>query len=150
MLCENCQERNATSYCQIKLGDKVVQKYLCQQCRSVLVPNDELSVNPKFQIKNQYCHNCGTTLKDFVASSYVGCEYCYIEFYPIIKQALHGVQKEIKNTGKMPKRFKINQQIKETEKLLEQAISNSDLAQVNRLSSMLRDLKNGNKGGNYD
>lgn len=144
MLCENCQERNATSFCQIKVGDKVVQKYLCQHCRATLVPNDELSVNPQFQIKNQYCHNCGTTLKDFVASSYVGCEYCYIEFYPIIKQALHGVQKEIKNVGKMPQRFVTMQEIEETENLLEQAIANSDLLQVNRLSSKLRQLKGDN------
>ncbi len=144
MLCENCQERNATSFCQIKVGDKVVQKYLCQQCRATLVPNDELSVNPQFQIKNQYCHNCGTTLKDFVASSYVGCEYCYIEFYPIIKQALHGVQKEIKNVGKMPQRFVTMQEIEETENLLEQAIANSDLLQVNRLSSKLKQLKGDN------
>ncbi len=141
MLCENCQERNATSYCQINVGGKVVQKYLCQQCRAALVPSDELSVNPEFQIKNQYCHNCGTTLKDFVASGYVGCEYCYIEFYPIIKQALHGVQKEIKNMGKVPKRFELKTQIEDTEKLLEQAISNSDLMQVNRLSAKLRQLK---------
>ncbi len=141
MLCENCQERNATSYCQIKVGDTVVQKYLCQQCRSLLVRKDELSVNPEFQVKNQYCHNCGTTLKDFIASSYVGCEYCYIEFYPIIKQALHGVQKDLKNMAKVPKRFEIKQEIEETEKLLEQAISNSDLLQVNRLSSKLRQLK---------
>ena len=141
MLCENCQERNATSFCQIELDGKMVQKYLCQHCRSLLVRNDELSVNPRFEIKNQYCHNCGTTLKDFIASGYVGCEYCYIEFYPIIKQALHGIQKDMTNTGKVPQRFELKQQIENTEKLLEQAIENSDLMQVNRLSFKLKQLK---------
>ena len=144
MICENCKERNATSYCQIKIDGKVVQKYLCQQCRSLLVRSDELSVNPEFKIKNQYCNNCGTTLKDFIASSYVGCECCYIEFYPIIKQALLGVQINETHQGKVPQRFVKKQEILEVEKLLEMALQNSDLTQVNRLSYRLKQLKGEN------
>lgn len=141
MLCENCKEKVATSFCQIKIGGKVVQKYLCQQCRSLLVRSDELSVNPEFKIKNQYCNNCGTTLKDFIASSCVGCECCYVEFYPIIKQALLGVQKYQNHTGKIPNRFIKQQQILDVENLLEMALANSDLTQVNRLSFKLKQLK---------
>lgn len=141
MICENCKEKNATSFCQIKIDGKLVQKYLCQQCRSLLVRDDELSVNPEFKIKNQYCHNCGTTLKDFIASSYVGCESCYIEFYPVIKQALSSVQKNQAHQGKVPDRFRKNQEIKNLEELLEQALSNSDLTQVNRLTHRIKQLK---------
>ena len=45
------------------------------------------------------------------------------------------------NTGKVPHRFELKQQIENTEKLLEQAIENSDLMQVNRLSFKLKQLK---------
>ena len=144
MICENCKERNATSYCQIKIDGKIVQKYLCAQCRSVLVNSDELSVKPQFKIKNQYCHNCGTTLKDFIASSYVGCEHCYEEFALIIKQALLGVQLNQTHQGKVPTRFTKKQEILELEKLLDKAMVNQDLLQVNRLSARLKNLKGGN------
>ena len=141
MICENCKERNATSYCQIKLPGKTIQKYLCQQCRALLVRDDELSVNPEFKIKNQYCNNCGTTLKDFIASGYVGCESCYVEFYPVVKQALGSFQKSQIHQGKVPERFKRQKEIKELENLLEKAMENSDLVQVNRLSFKLKQLK---------
>ena len=144
MICENCKERNATSYCQIKIDGKIVQKYLCAQCRSVLVSSDELSVNPQFKIKNQFCHNCGTTLKDFIASSYLGCENCYIEFAPVIKQALLGVQFSQTHKGKVPNRFAKKQEILELEELLNKAMENQDLLQVNRLSARLKNLKGGN------
>ena len=143
MICENCKERNATSYCQIRTQGKTIQKYLCQQCRSLLVHNDELSVNPEFKIKNQYCNNCGTTLQDFIVSGYVGCEDCYIEFYPVIKQALGSFQKVQIHKGKVPERFKKQKEIAELERLLEQAMNNSDLTQVNRLSFRLKQLKGG-------
>ena len=144
MICENCKERNATSYCQIKIDGKIVQKYLCAQCRSVLVSSDEISVNPQFKIKNQFCHNCGTTLKDFIASSYVGCQYCYQEFAPVIKQALLGVQYNQNHIGKIPSRFAKKQEILELEELLNKAMENQDLLQVNRLSARLKNLKGGN------
>ena len=144
MVCENCKERNATSYCQIRVEGKIVQKYLCQQCRALLVRDDELSVNPQFKIKNQFCHNCGTTLKDFIASSYVGCQNCYEEFEPIIMQALKSVQMEQTHQGKIPARFTKKQEIQDLEELLNKAMQNSDLMQVNRLSARLKQLKGGN------
>ena len=144
MICENCKERNATSFCQIKINGKIVQKYLFGQCRSVLVSDDEISVNPQFRIKNQFCHNCGTTLKDFIASGYVGCEHCYSEFEPVIKQALKGVQKNQTHQGKVPTRFAKKQEILQLEELLDKAMQNQDLMQVNRLSIRLKNLKGGN------
>ncbi|MBO5884868.1 MAG: hypothetical protein J6Q51_03630 [Clostridia bacterium] len=144
MVCENCKEKVATSYCQIKIDGKVVQKYLCQQCRAVLVRDNEISVNPEFKIKNQFCRNCGTTLKDFVASSCVGCENCYTEFAQILEQALKSVQIKQTHEGKIPSRFAKKQEIKNLEELLNRAMQNSDLLQVNRLSARLRQLKGGN------
>ena len=141
MICENCKERNATSYCQIKVGGKIIQKYLCQQCRALLVKSDEISVNPQFKIKNQFCRNCGTTLKDFIASGYVGCDKCYLEFESIIKEALLGAQLNQKHIGKVPIRFIKKQEIIDLENLLDKAMQNQDLLQINRLSSRLKTLK---------
>lgn len=146
MLCENCKQNVATSYCQIKIDNKVVQKYLCQSCRSALVKDNELSVNPEFKIKNQFCRNCGTTLKDFVASSYVGCECCYDEFSAIIEQALKSVQTGSMHQGKVPERFVKKQEILNLEQVLEKAMQNGDLTQINRLNAKLKQLKGGGNG----
>ena len=144
MICEHCKEKNATSFCQVKVDGKMVQKYLCQQCRSLLVKSDELSVNPEFKIKNQFCHNCGTTLKDFIASSYLGCENCYDEFSLIIEQALKSVQINQNHQGKIPLRFQKKQELQELEELLNKAMENQDIDQVNRLTVRLKKLKGGN------
>lgn len=144
MICEHCKEKNATSFCQVIVDGKMVQKYLCQQCRSLLVKSDELSVNPEFKIKNQFCHNCGTTLKDFIASSYLGCENCYDEFSLIIEQALKSVQINQNHQGKIPLRFQKKQELQELEELLNKAMENQDIDQVNRLTVRLKKLKGGN------
>ena len=144
MICEHCKEKNATSFCQVKVDGKMVQKYLCQQCRSLLVKSDELSVNPEFKIKNQFCHNCGTTLKDFIASSYLGCENCYDEFSLIIEQALKSVQINQNHQGKIPLRFQKKHELQELEELLNKAMENQDIDQVNRLTVRLKKLKGGN------
>ncbi len=144
MICENCKEKNATSFCQIKIDGKTVQKYLCQHCRSLLVRSDELSVNPEFKIKNQFCHNCGTTLKDFIASSYLGCENCYEEFSLVIEQALKSVQINQNHQGKIPVRFQKKEELQNLEELLNKAMENQDINQVNRLTARLKHLQGGN------
>lgn len=141
MLCENCGEKIATTFCHIKANGRVLQKNLCVQCKNALILSDEISVNPEFKIKNQFCHNCGTTLKDFVASSFFGCEYCYEEFEKVATQTIKSVQISEENVGKVPSKFVKKQEISELEHLLDMAMSNGDLMQVNRLSAKLKLLK---------
>ncbi len=141
MLCENCGERIATTYCYIKINGKVVQKNLCVQCKNALILSDEISVNPEFKIKNQFCHNCGTTLKDFVASGFFGCENCYKEFEKVALSAIKSTRISDENLGKIPPRFAKKQEIEELEHLLDMAMNNGDLMQVNRLGAKLKLLK---------
>lgn len=141
MICENCKDKIATSYQLVNKDGKESYMYLCQYCRSLLVGDDAISVKSKFDDKNRFCHNCGTTLKDFIASSYVGCETCYTEFSDVVSKAIKNTKQENTHCGKVPERFLKKQAIVDTEKLLEKAMLNSDLNQVNRLSYRLKQLK---------
>ena len=139
MICENCKQKNATSYCQVLIDGKHVQKYLCSNCRALLVKNDV--EGNEFKIKKQFCRNCGTTLKDFIASSMVGCQYCYEEFSLVIEQALKSVQKKQMHIGKIPFRYQKKKDIEQVEHLINMAMENNDLMQVSRLTKRLKQLK---------
>lgn len=141
MNCEICNEKMATTYCVLKVNGKNIQKNLCIECKNALCFDDEISVSESFKLKNQFCHNCGTTLKDFVISGYVGCEFCYEEFDRILSRSMLGIQKNAENLSKIPPIFAKKQEICELETLLDKAMSNGDLIQVNRLSAKLKLIK---------
>ena len=95
--------------------------------------------------KDVFCHNCGITLKDFMESSYVGCEQCYTEFGATMKKAIVSYQKSTENLGKVPPRFAQREKLAGPHQLLEQAMQNNDLNQVNRISREIRELMGGGK-----
>ena len=141
MICENCNQNVATSFCLVKVNGQQVQKYLCQNCRQNLQTNNNKTDN---QIQNKFCHNCGTTLKDFIASSCVGCEHCYTEFFDTIEQALKAVQIKQNHVGKVPARFEKKQQINNLEQELNIAMDSADFDKVKILTQKLQELKGGN------
>ena len=141
MNCEICNEKMATVCCALKINGKNIQKNLCIECKNALSFDNGISVDETFKIKNQFCHNCGTTLRDFVISGTLGCEKCYEEFDKIVSRSVISVQKTEENTSKVPPIFAKKQEISELEKLLDLAMKNGDLIQVNRLSAKLKMLK---------
>ena len=142
MICENCNKNVATSYCLTKINGQSVQKYLCQQCRESLKSGSYIKTEQK--TPNKFCHNCGTTLKDFIASSYVGCQQCYTEFSDVIEKALKSVQIKQNHVGKVPLRFLHQQQIKELEDKLNEAMDSANFDEVKILTKQLSELKGGN------
>lgn len=142
MVCENCKLKPATSFFQYEENGKKVEKYLCSECRKTFsVP--EIQKPQTAFVQKRTCSNCGTSLNDFLESSYLGCEKCYEDFLPIVMQALANVQAGFEHVGKFPDRFLKHQRILELEKLLDCAINNKDLEQVNRISKEIKDLKQG-------
>lgn len=92
---------------------------------------------------NRTCSNCGTSLRDFISSAFLGCENCYHEFEMLIDDTIIDTNNEIKNEGKVPFKFIKDEEIKNIENLLDLALTNQDLEQINRLSRKLKVIKEG-------
>ena len=91
MLCEKCNKNPATSFCTIEEDGKTKQSYLCNVCRKAYLEKKENNDIKKIDIsKDVFCHNCGVTLKDFMESSYVGCEQCYTAFGAMMLSKKYG------------------------------------------------------------
>lgn len=144
MICEKCGQKVATAYCTIIENNVSKQKFLCGDCRRIYLKEIETKA-PIDIAKDVVCTNCGTTLKDFMASGYVGCQVCYYEFGGMMKKAINSYQKANEHTGKVPERFAKKQKLESLQQLLEQAMLNQDLAQVNRLSREIKKLTGGEK-----
>ena len=142
MQCEKCNNNPATSFCTIEENGQSKQVYLCANCRREYLEKPQ-PTQPVDITKDVFCHNCGITLKDFMESGYVGCEQCYVDFGATMKNAISGYQKNIENLGKVPPRFARREKLAELHKILEQAMQNNDLNQVNRISKEIRELMGG-------
>ena len=146
MQCEKCNNNPATSFCTIEENGQSKQVYLCATCRKEYLEKKQQEQQKPIDIsKDVFCHNCGITLKDFMESSYVGCEQCYTEFGATMKKAIVSYQKSTENLGKVPPRFAQREKLAGLHQLLEQAMQNNDLNQVNRISREIRELMGGGK-----
>ena len=144
MLCERCKQNVATAFCTIEEDGKTKQVYMCGSCRaSYLAQKEKENSKPIDISKDVFCHNCGITLKDFMESSYVGCEKCYLAFGAMMRKAILGYQKNKENLGKVPPRFAKREQLAHLHQLLEKAMMNNDLEQVNRISREIKALTGG-------
>ena len=141
MKCEKCGNV-ANSFCTIEENGQRREIYLCSACRKQILekPQEKKAIDIS---KDVFCRNCGVTLKDFMESGYVGCEKCYEEFGAMMHKAISGYQKNIENLGKVPPRFARREKLNELNKLLEKALFNNDLDQVNRISREIKDLGGG-------
>ncbi|MBQ3494140.1 MAG: hypothetical protein IJA69_01855 [Clostridia bacterium] len=141
MKCEKCGSV-ANSFCTIEENGQRREIYLCSLCRKKILDAQQQK-KPIDISKDVFCHNCGVTLKDFMESGYVGCESCYEQFGAMMHKAIVGYQKNIENLGKIPPRFARREKLNELNKLLEKALFNNDLEQVNRISREIKALGGG-------
>ena len=144
MICEKCNKKPANCFCTINQDGKQKQAYLCGDCRQEYIKKEEQSQKTIDITTDVFCHNCGVTLKDFTESGYVGCQQCYESFGASMQKAIKNYQKITENKGKVPPRFAKKDKLESLHKLLEQAMINNDLNQVNRISKQIKDVAGGN------
>jgi len=121
MICENCQQREASVFITEVINNKKMQRHLCSICAKEtqekaynqdsfqqfltgllkLQGNDTKELNNS----NKVCPKCQCSLDEFRKTSKLGCDTCYEVFKPYIGQILKRVQSGRLHTGKTPLRL---------------------------------------------
>ena len=99
MLCQHCNNREATTHIKQTVNSQTYEGYLCSECAKQVMGNEfEAKWNwdfpdliqslfsfptPHSMLTNtkKQCDVCGCTFDDIVISGQVGCSNCYVFFY---------------------------------------------------------------------
>lgn len=118
MLCEKCQEREATIiYTEIINGVKT-EHSLCSECAKDMDFGDDLpfaellsgilgayateSEKKEDTLEQVVCPTCHMSYRDFIRQGVFGCEDCYNVFEPLIEENIKKIQGNNVHTGKRP------------------------------------------------
>ncbi len=158
MLCEKCQQNQATVHMKQIFNGSVTESHLCQECAGGMdIPISFENIFHGFldsfmqteqgsmhsnAIKS--CDICGMTYEDIRKSGRFGCENCYSTFKVELEAILKNVQGSTRHEGKFPKRAAGMQLKREIEKLkLEQmkAIENEEYEEAARIRDLLKEME---------
>ncbi len=137
MLCQNCNQNEATVRYSENINGEKRELMLCEKCSKELgienmdfnIPinfssflgdffedysNETLGLFPEFEnVKELKCKNCNTTYDEFLDSGKFGCSNCYDVFSsridPILKN-IHGANMHVGRRGKLLSTNKIDEQ----------------------------------------
>lgn len=94
--------------------------------------------------ENQPCPKCGATLSDILKSQRVGCAECY-DFHktldPLVMSCQAATDGPLEHVGKMPKKMRVQDQIKRLEKKMEDAVKIENYEQAVVLRDAIEELK---------
>lgn len=123
MLCQNCQERQASVHLTKIVNGEKTELYLCEQCArekgefdfatdpfsihsllaGVFTPEHHPGRNFVQQEVGQ-CDNCKMSFSEFGKIGRFGCSQCYDQFDTRLTQMLRRIHGSSQHTGKVPER----------------------------------------------
>ena len=164
MLCQICNEQQATVHYTEILNNKAVELHLCEDCArkkeiidqsgnflmSDLVKGLAGFVGTEDVEENLKCDNCGLLFSDFRKTGRFGCSRCYkafqAELEPLIKR-IHGSTKHVGNV--MPaKHAKEAQTLSKIEKLkieMEKVVQQEAFEKAAEIRDKIKKLEKGIK-----
>ncbi len=159
MLCERCQQKQATVHMQQIFNGEKTEVHVCQDCAGQMdfpISFDHIFhgfLDSMFSAGNMeglqelgakklMCEACGMTYEDIKKSGRLGCENCYHAFRKELDSILRNVQGSNQHEGKFPKRAGLDLYLKrEIDKLkLEQlkAIENEEYEEAARIRDLIK------------
>ncbi|MFH1904792.1 MAG: UvrB/UvrC motif-containing protein [bacterium] len=164
MICQICNEQQATVHYTEIISNKAVELHLCEDCarekeiigQSGNFPMADLVkgltgfVGTEDEEENLKCDNCGLLFSDFRRTGRFGCSRCYrafqTELEPLIKR-IHGSAKHVGNVVPA-KHAKEAQTLSKIEKLkmeMEGAIQQEVFERAAEIRDQIRKLEKGIK-----
>ena len=123
MLCEKCNQKQATVHMQQIINGAKMEIHLCQDCSiqmdtpvsieallngllgSFVSMASEKQSGKKTHYHYEPCATCGMTYEDFKSGGKLGCEACYRVFSREIEGILKNVQASTRHEGRFPSRL---------------------------------------------
>lgn len=164
MLCQNCNERNATVHLtRITNGEKT-EVYLCEQCarekgelnfvsepfslHNFLAGIFSPDFHPGRNLVHQNDDNCGTcamSFNEFGKIGRFGCSECYDAFEPRLSEMLRRIHGSDQHTGKVPERtgrfILQKKELKDLRAQLQTAIAREEFEKAAELRDQIYELE---------
>jgi protein arginine kinase activator len=172
MLCDICNQNEATVHLTEIVNEQVTELHLCEQCAQQksmqmeqqfglsdllagLADSDKLIAAPeKITAK---CLNCNLTYKDFKKIGRLGCSECYVYFKKYLTPLLKRIHGSNIHAGKTPQKSALVTKVKkkalsvfELKEKLQQAIASEEFEQAATIRDQIRELEKKQKNGTKD
>ncbi|MGI9861429.1 UvrB/UvrC motif-containing protein [Moorella naiadis] len=159
MLCERCQERQATVHVTRIINGEKTELNLCQECAREIQPQLKFSIpqflaglldyDPDLEVQAppavEHCRECGLTYEQFHQTGRLGCPDCYHYLAPRLDPLIRRIQGSSQHRGKVPRRAGGNLRVRrEMEKLkaqLQQLVQQEEFEKAARVRDQIRDLE---------
>ena len=119
MLCQNCNQNEATTHIKRVVNGEAEEHHLCAECAKKLGYDhflDDFSLSiPNFfssffhdtmpALKGAgaaHCETCGSSFEDIVRSGMVGCADCYDKFFDRLLPSIQRIHGRARHAGKTP------------------------------------------------
>ncbi len=119
MLCQNCNQNEATTHIKRVVNGEAEEHHLCAECAkklgydhflddfSLSIPNifssffhDTMPALSRAGV--EHCDTCGSSFEDIVRSGMVGCADCYEKFFDRLLPSIQRIHGRAKHAGKTP------------------------------------------------
>ena len=165
MLCQHCNQHQATTHIKRIINGQAEEFHLCQNCarESGLFGGSDfgfqlsdlfsgfLGSSVKQQPSAHRCGLCGASLGEIVKSSRVGCAQCYETFYAQLEPTLQRIHGSLEHSGKTPEdgnpqlrqRREREQALASLREQIAQAVKDEDYEQAAKLRDEIRRMEEG-------
>ncbi len=163
MLCQRCEEREASVHLTKIVNGEKTELFLCEKCAKEtgqipLTGNNPFSfqnllagiLNPDIgSINNiqseQDCTECGMSYKEFTQQGLFGCAECYETFSNRLDPLLKRIHGSNKHNGKVPKRrgatLRVKRDLEDLRRKLQLAVEKEEFEQAAELRDKIHELE---------
>lgn len=171
MLCEKCNQNEATVHFRQNINGDIKEIHLCPQCAaelgydSVFSGFEDLSpfAGLNMGIQNflgslfsqelpaqkvpqgHKCSFCGTTFEEFAQSAMAGCANCYNEFFDDMLPYIQRIHGKTHHVGKIPasagKELKLQRELTQLKKQLNECVSAQEYEKAAGLRDKIKDIE---------
>ncbi|MCK4538628.1 MAG: UvrB/UvrC motif-containing protein [Candidatus Krumholzibacteria bacterium] len=167
MLCQFCQEREATIHFTNVIGTRVEKIHICQDCadekgfdylkKSNFEKGDLLAglmnlaagVEKPGKVRKR-CSGCDRTYADFRKTGKLGCSQCYEVFRTELDQVLTSIHGDTRHKGKVPERFgqriDLSRKIHELQRELQNTIELEQYERAAEIRDEINSMKDSGTG----
>ncbi len=164
MLCQECQQRQATLHIEKTENQQKNEFYLCEVCAAkknlypgykafnfnqllsgMLELNQDAPGGAFEQETPLRCPNCGMSYDQFKELGRFGCHQCYGTFKERIQPLLRKIHGNLVHNGKIPKRrggeLSIQRKIKDLKTRMQQAVEKEDFEEAANIRDEIKALE---------
>lgn len=157
MLCESCQQHEATIHVTQVVDGNSRELHLCEECaeESGLNVQSVMSLpellfgmsgsDDGAKAADRSCPHCHMRGSDFKKTGRLGCPRCYESFRQELQPMLAAMHRGLKHVGKVPVReqavIEHMARMEGLKKRLEQAVANEDYEEAARVRDLIREAE---------